>query len=159
MTLACLIIVAAAGGLLAWLAARWSTASARWISLAALVIDLFLAVSLWVQPSPADRWLAELSVPWIPQFGIRFHLAIDGLSLSLVLLTVLLGIMSVAASWTEIRERVGFFHLNLMGVLAGILGVFLAMDLFLFYFFWELMLVPMYFSLPSGATSSDSTRR
>ena len=49
------------------------------------------------------------------------------------------------ASWTEIQEAVGFFHLNLLWVLAGIAGVFLAMDLFLFYFAWELMLVPMYF--------------
>ena len=145
MILACLIIVAVIGGLLAWLAARRSTAAPRWISLLALAIDLVLAVSLSIQPSHAGPWLAELSLPWIPQFGIRFHLAIDGLSLLLVLLTVLLGLMSVAASWTEIRERVGFFHLNLMWVLAGILGVFLAMDLFLFYFFWELMLVPMYF--------------
>jgi len=144
MILACLIIVAVVGGLLAWLAARWSAAWPRWICLAALVLDLVLAVWLWAQPSRAGAWSAELSIPWIPQFGIRFHLAADGLSLPLILLTALLGIMSVAASWTEIRERVGFFHLNLMWVLAGILGVFLAMDLFLFYFFWELMLVPMY---------------
>ena len=78
-------------------------------------------------------------------FGIHFHLALDGLSLLLLMLTFLLGIMSVLASWTEIQEAVGFFHLNLLWVLAGIAGVFLAMDLFLFYFAWELMLVPMYF--------------
>ena len=67
------------------------------------------------------------------------------MSLVLVVLTLFLGILSVLCSWTEIRERVGFFHLNLMVILAGILGVFLSLDLFLFYFFWELMLVPMYF--------------
>ena len=59
-------------------------------------------------------WLAEIDWPWIPQLGIRFHLGLDGLSLLLVLLTVFLGIMSVLASWTEITERVGFFHFNLM---------------------------------------------
>ncbi len=69
----------------------------------------------------------------------------DGLSLLMVMLTAFLGIMSVAASWTEIKGRVGFFHFNLMWSLAGIIGVFLSLDLFLFYFFWELMLVPMYF--------------
>src|SRR5438105_8511032 len=53
--------------------------------------------------------------------------------------------MAVLASWTEITERVGFFHFNVLWVLAGITGVFLAVDLFLFYLFWELMLVPMYF--------------
>jgi len=62
-----------------------------------------------------------------------------------VLLTAFLGVMAVAASWTEIQDRVGLFHFHLMWVLAGIIGVFLALDLFLFYFFWELMLVPMYF--------------
>ena len=82
---------------------------------------------------------------WIPQFGIRFHLALDGLSLTLLLLTFFLGVMSVLTSWTEIRQHVGFFHFNLMWVLAGVTGVFLAVDLFLFYLFWELMLVPMYF--------------
>ena len=69
----------------------------------------------------------------------------DGLSLLMLLLTFFLGIVSVLASWTEIRDRVGFFHFNLLWVLAGIIGVFLALDLFLFYFAWELMLVPMYF--------------
>ena len=63
----------------------------------------------------------------------------------LILLTLGLGVMSVIASWSEITERVGFFHFNLMLTLAGVIGVFLALDLFLFFFFWELMLVPMYF--------------
>ena len=79
------------------------------------------------------------------QLGIHFHLAVDGLSLLLLLLTFLLGIMSVLTSWREIQHGIGFFHFNLMWILAGITGVFLAMDLFLFYFSWELMLVPMYF--------------
>jgi NADH-quinone oxidoreductase subunit M len=61
------------------------------------------------------------------------------------MLTFLLGIMSVLTSWREIQHGIGFFHFNLMWILAGITGVFLAMDLFLFYFSWELMLVPMYF--------------
>ena len=77
--------------------------------------------------------------------GIGFHLAMDGLSLLLVLLSVFLGLAAVVASWTEIESDVGFFHFNLMATLPGIIGVFIAMDLFLFYFFWELMLVPMYF--------------
>ena len=63
----------------------------------------------------------------------------------MLMLTLFLGLMSVLASWTEIREKIGFFHFNLMWVLAGIASVFLAVDLFLFYFAWELMLVPMYF--------------
>ena len=67
------------------------------------------------------------------------------LSLVMLILTFFLGIISVIISWKEIDSRVGFFHFNLLLILAGITGVFLSLDLFLFYFFWELMLVPMYF--------------
>jgi NADH-quinone oxidoreductase subunit M len=68
----------------------------------------------------------------------------DGMSLLLVGLTLLLGIVAVIASWTEISVRPGFFQANLLWTLAGTVGVFLAMDLFLFFLFWEVMLVPMY---------------
>ena len=151
MILGALIGILVLGGLLAWVGDRWGRLWPRWISLAALFIDLVLSLELWARDSQGvglasrGRWLSELRLEWIPQWGISFHLAMDGLSLLLVLLTVFLGILSVGCSWTEIRERVGFFHFNLLWVLAGILGVFLAMDLFLFYFFWEMMLVPMYF--------------
>lgn len=152
MILAWLIIILLTGGLLAWLLSRWNTLWPRYISLLALGVDSILAVVLWgryfgqARFSSESSWLlAELNREWIPQLGISFHLAIDGLSLLLVVLTLFLGIMAVVASWTEVRERVGFFHFNLMWILAGIVGVFLSLDLFLFYFFWELMLVPMYF--------------
>jgi len=67
-----------------------------------------------------------LRLPWIPQIGATFHLAADGLSLILLLLTAFLGVVAVVASWT-VRQRVGFFHLNLMLVLAGVAGVFMAL--------------------------------
>ncbi len=152
MILLWIIVILVAGGVLAWLLARVSTLAARWISLLAVCVDLILSLWLWYRnfhrmsliPQSAT-WLVELDWKWIPSFGIRFHLAIDGLSLLLILLTFFLGIVSVLASWNEIQDAVGFFHLNLLWVLAGIVGVFLAVDLFLFYFAWELMLVPMYF--------------
>ena len=94
----------------------------------------------------AGQMIVEQNLPWILPLGISYHLAMDGLSLLLIVLTALLGVVSVACSWREITDRVGLFHLALMVLLlAGIIGVFLAFDLFLFYFFWELMLVPMYF--------------
>jgi len=150
MILLWLIIIPLAGGLAAWLLERKDANAARWISLSALVSDALLLLSLLSGPAvPAslDRgaWLAELSIPWVPRLGIGIHLAADGLSLVLIALTLFLGIIAVVCSWNEIRERVGFFHMNLLWVLAGILGVFTALDLFLFYFFWELMLIPMYF--------------
>ena len=140
------VLVPLLGGLLAWPVARVSPLWTRWISALALAFCLGEVIVLWLgagaQPGP---WLAELDVPWIPRLGVRLHLALDGLSLLMLALTFFLGLVSVAASWTQVRERVGLFHFNLLWVLAGVAGVFLALDLFLFAFFWELMLVPMYF--------------
>ncbi len=150
MILLWLIAIPLLGGLAAWILDRSEHAAPRWISLAALAADAVLLAWFWSQ-SASDidlgrgAWLAELNRSWIPQLGINLHLAMDGLSMVLAALTLFLGIVAVICSWIEIRERVGFFHLNLLWILSGILGVFLALDLFLFYFFWELMLVPMYF--------------
>jgi len=147
MILVWLIGILLLGGVLARLTERWSAQLPRWISLVAIGTDLVLAGIVWAGSAfhKIHPWLDELDWEWVPRLGIHFHLALDGLSLLMLVLTFLLGIMAVLASWTEIREKVGFFHFNLMWVLAGIAGVFLAMDLFLFYFAWELMLVPMYF--------------
>jgi NADH-quinone oxidoreductase subunit M len=145
-----LILTPLVGGVLAGLCKRRNNALPRWLSLAALAIDLLLILVLSANHNgaavvPNGTWLAEIDWSWIPQLGISLHLGLDGLSLLLILLTLGLGIISVVASWSEITERVGFFHFNLMLTLAGVIGVFLALDLFLFFFFWELMLVPMYF--------------
>jgi NADH-quinone oxidoreductase subunit M len=156
MTLLYLILIPLLGGVLAWIAARRSATAARWISLVALALDavLLLNVSRYYMlvvaadsfaGSPHHPWILTFHHAWIPQLGISLSFAMDGLSLLLIFLTLFLGMVSVAISWTEIRERVGFFHFNLMWVLAGIIGVFTALDLFLFAFFWELMLIPMYF--------------
>jgi NADH-quinone oxidoreductase subunit M len=151
MILGALIFVPMFAGLLAWPAERVHRDLPRWIALAAVAIDLALALVIWVSHAGPitlathGAWLAQAMTPWIPRFGISFHLAIDGISLLLVTLTAFLGIVSVACSWREIQERIGFYHFNLLWVLAGAIGVFLALDLFLFFFLWELMLVPMYF--------------
>jgi NADH-quinone oxidoreductase subunit M len=150
MILVLLIIIPLLAGLLALPAGRWDARWSRWLALIGLGIDFFLIVGFWWQgwsaaAAATNPWLVDFRQAWIPQLGISFHLSMDGLSLLLVALTVFLGLAAVIVSWTEIQERVGFFHFNLMAVLSGIIGVFLATDLILFYFFWELMLVPMYF--------------
>ena len=151
MILILLIVIPLAGGLLCWTMDRWNARLTRWVSLLTITADLALVIGLWdiyygsLTFAYGGPWLAEINLSWIPQLGISFHLAADSLSLILITLTAFMGIMAVVSSWTEIKERTGFFHLNLMAILAGIIGVFLAVDLFLFYFFWELMLVPMYF--------------
>ncbi len=151
MILLLLITLLLAGGILAWIAGRWSALVPRYVSLVALAIGFEFCLILWTQDLGriqlvyGGSWLAEMNQSWIPRFGIHFHLAMDGLSLLFVTLTFFLGILSVLCSWSEIRDRVGFFHFNLMWVLAGIVAVFVSVDLFLFYFAWELMLIPMYF--------------
>jgi NADH-quinone oxidoreductase subunit M len=151
MILPGLILWLVVAGLLAWLSSRWGNAWSRWVSLVALLIHLVGLVAIWMHylaqggQLAQDAWLIQIDVNWIPQVNIRLHLALDGLSLLLLLLTDLLGIMAVAASWRGIQQRVGFFHFVLLWILAALTGVFLALDLFLFYFFWEMMLVPLYF--------------
>lgn len=148
MTLVWLIAIPALGAVLAWLSSRWGSQWPRWVAQAVMAANLILAIAVWLGvfgPAPAGPWLAELQLPWIPQLGITIHLALDGLSLLLVVLTQSLGLVAVAAGGDEIAERRGLFHFNLLWVLAGITGVFLALDLFLFYFFWEMMLIPAYF--------------
>lgn len=148
MILLWFIIILMAGGILAWISAQWSTTLCRWISILSLLVNFFLALMLWFnapeQPSDST-WITTFTAEWIPSFGISFNLALDGLSLLMLILTFLLGAVGVLTSWQEIQYRTGFFHFNLLWVLAGITGVFLTMDLFLFYFFWEVMLIPMYF--------------
>ncbi len=148
MNLALFVAIPLACGLIGWVLGRVHSAWSRWLALAGNAANLALVLLVWLGgavPQGQGPWILETSVPWIPGLGISFTLAMDGLSLVLVALTAFLGVMSVLASWTGIQDRVPFFHLNLSLVLAGINGVFLALDLFLFAFFWELMLVPMYF--------------
>jgi NADH-quinone oxidoreductase subunit M len=76
---------------------------------------------------------------------MSFRLGLDGMSWLLTILTLILGMFAIIVSWREIEDGVGFFHANLMWSLAGTIGVFIALDMFLFFYFWELMLVPMYF--------------
>lgn len=152
MILLWLIITPLAGGVISLYAGRVRTTWPRWVSLMTALLMFWLSVNIWVRHYASLKemdlhgpWVLEVRLDWIPQIGAGFHLAADGLSLILVLLTAFLGLAAVVSSWTEIRDKAGFFHLNLLWIIAGIIGVFLSIDLFLFYFFWELMLVPMYF--------------
>ncbi len=151
MILAWILGILMFSGLISWMAGRLHKEAPRWIALAALIVTSVMLIVIWVKSMAAagsnlnNQWFLEFDRQWIPFFGIHFHLAMDGLSLLLLLLTNFLGILSVLISWNEIKLRTGFFHFNILFILAGISGVFLAEDLFLFYFFWEVMLIPMYF--------------
>src|SRR5712691_5787525 len=87
----------------------------------------------------------ETNLPWIPEANIHFHLGADGLSIWLVLLSTFLTPLAVLISWKSIGQRVKAYYALLLLLEFGLIGVFLAMDLFLFFVFWEVSLVPMYF--------------
>ena len=82
-------------------------------------------------------------VPWIKEFGISYHVGIDGISLFLFLLTSFISVVSILASWT-IKDRIKEYMIAMLVLETGMLGVFISLDMFLFYVFWELMLIPMY---------------
>ncbi len=154
-----------AAGLLAWLVGRlspserWSKTLPRWIALGALVVQVIGLVILGAQTFPLPgssqagggsvmgAWAIDFVRPWIPQLGFEFHLAMDGFSYLLLLLVAFLGIVAVAASWADIQEHVGFFFFNLLWALGALSGLFLSLDLILFYAFWELSLIPLYFMI------------
>ncbi|PIJ50093.1 NADH-quinone oxidoreductase subunit M [Erwinia sp. OLTSP20] len=167
MLLPWLILIPFIGGFLSWQCERFSIRLPRWIALIAMGLTLALSLQLWLQggysltqPAGIPQWQSQFLLSWIPRFGISFHLALDGLSLLMVVLTGLLGVMAILCSWQEIQDRQGFFYLNLLWILGGVIGVFLAIDMFLFFFFWEMMLVPMYFLIALwGHSSSDGKTR
>ena len=153
MILPLLILTPLIGGLLCWQSERLGQGAPRWIALISMILLTALGVQLLLQgdyslaaaANGGAHWQVEYRAAWIPALGISFHLGIDGLSLLMVLLTGGLGLAAVLCSWREIQKHVGFFYLNLLWNLGGVVGVFLALDMFLFFFYWEMMLVPMYF--------------
>src|SRR3546814_3708033 len=99
---------------------RYSLPDGGVLSGGTLTVPSSAAGSAVSAPGSPATWIADLSLEWIPSFGIQFHLALDGLSLLMLLLTFFLGTLGVLCSWKEITERPGFFHFNLLWVLAGI---------------------------------------
>lgn len=84
-------------------------------------------------------------VSWIPSIGVTYHFGIDGISILLVMLTTIISILVVLCSFSDVEERMKEYYVCILFLETGMLGVFLALDFFLFYIFWEIMLVPMYF--------------
>lgn len=161
--LSLIVFLPALGALLVGLSPKGRDDLAKQISLAFTVIVLALTVYVAI-PAPADpgaiapsgpetssrfvvgasQMQRAFSIPWIESFDIYYALGIDGISLPLVLLTSFLSVLAMAASWSISRHVKAYCVLFLL-LETGMLGVFLALDFFLFYVFWEVMLLPMYF--------------
>ena len=145
MILIWMISILFIGGLLAWASERYNQNYPRNIALLAVLLDLLLMLSILQSEPTTSEWITTFQIDWIPRFGISLYFALDGLSLLLIILTAFLGAISIGSAWDEIKTQTGFFYFNLLWTLAGVIGVFTALDLFLFFFFWEVMLIPMYF--------------
>lgn len=130
-----------------FLKAEWKNAI-RWVGLATAIVTFAISlVTLSYFQVGNPNLQMEVNVPWFEfaSWNIHFHLAIDGLSIFLVILTTLLTMLSILSSWKAIDDRVKEFMIFFLLMEVSMVGVFLSMDLFLFYIFWEFSLVPMYF--------------
>jgi NADH-quinone oxidoreductase subunit M len=132
-------LIAAAGVLLA--PTRW----AKHLAFVASLIEFGLSVPLWWMFAPEGGVQFMLDAPWIQNWGIHYTVGVDGISLFMVLLTTFLVPLSVLGSYSYITTRERGFYSLLLVLTSGMIGVFVSLDLFLFYVMWELMLIPMYF--------------
>jgi NADH-quinone oxidoreductase subunit M len=120
--------------------------SAKWTALGVTILELVLSAGLWWALAPGVGTLQLVSnTPWIPQWGIGYRVGIDGISLVMVLLTTVMMPLSVMGSWSYITKQERGFYALMLTLLTGLVGVFIALDLFVFYVFFEVMLIPMYF--------------
>jgi NADH-quinone oxidoreductase subunit M len=118
----------------------------RVAALVTFAAEFIVSLGLWWSFNPADTaWQSAVNYAWIPAWGIRFMLGVDGIAVMMILLTTFIMLLSVGGSWTSIRTRTHSFYALLLVFTTGMLGVFMSLDLFLFYVMWEVMLVPMYF--------------
>ena len=146
MMLTILTFLPVAGALLMLIFMRGRPSAYKLTALVTTIVTLALAIYLATQfqTGTADFQFQE-NVSWISSLGISYHLGIDGISLLLILLTTLLSAVAMLGTWNSIKDRGLAFFISLLVLETGMLGVFVSMDLFLFYVFWEIQLIPMYF--------------
>jgi NADH-quinone oxidoreductase subunit M len=115
---------------------------ATWV----FALEFVVSLGLWWSFDPSTSgWQQRFDVSWIPSWGVRFSLGLDGIALMMVLLTTFIMLLASLGSWTSVRQKASSYYALLLVLTTGMLGVFMSLDLFLFYVMWEVMLVPMYF--------------
>jgi NADH-quinone oxidoreductase subunit M len=141
-----LVLLPLAGGVAALLVGRDRDALVRRLALGISLLTFALSVLLWTRfdPGSADYQFVERHA-WLPEFGISYHVGVDGISLLLIILTTFLTPLALLCSWESIESRVREFAFFMLALEAAMIGVFISLDLFLFYLFWDAMLIPMYF--------------
>ena len=118
---------------------------ARWIALAATLLTLAVSAPLYLHFDKTSTALQFVeSVPWIRSWNIAYGMGVDGISLPFIFLSAVLSVLCVSASWTAVETRTRDFYAALLVSETAMIGLFAATNLFLFYIFWELMIVPMF---------------
>jgi NADH-quinone oxidoreductase subunit M len=143
--LSLLIVLPVAGALMLLFVPRKSENAMRWVALITTLVEFILSIAMFVSFRGSSNLQFVEHVAWIPQLGISWYLAVDGLSILLVLLTTFLMVIAIGGSWVGITERMREYHIFFLLLEAALIGVFTAFDLFLFYIFWEFTLIPMAF--------------
>ena len=118
---------------------------AKRVALGVTIAEALVAIGLWWVFDPAAGMQLQSAAPWIPKYGIWYRVGVDGLSVFLVILSAVLMPLCVLSSWHYITQKERGYYAMLLVLCAGMIGVFIAQDLFVFYAFWEVMLIPMYF--------------
>ena len=116
----------------------------RWVALLAALGSLAFSLYLIGYSPGGPEFQFREDVPWITAFGMRYTVGVDGISVVLILLTTLLSAVAILYSWEPIQRRVKEYYISMLLLMVGMLGVFASLDLFLFYVFWEVSLIPMY---------------
>src|SRR5258708_28291519 len=152
--LSMVLFTALAGALLLLFISRESEGVHRVVGNLFGVLGFLVSLPLlrWFKPDLSGFQFEE-NAEWIPSIGAKYHLGIDGISLFLVMLTTFLGLIAILSSWSAINQRQKEYYILLLLLQTGMIGVFVSLDFFLFYVFWEVMLVSMYFLL--GVWGSD----
>jgi len=152
--LSVLIFLPLAGVLLLVFLPRENHRLLRNVTFAVTLVEFLLSlpVAILFDGSTAAMQFVQ-KVPWIPQYGISYHVGVDGISLWLLLLTTFLMPITILSTYTSVEKHVKEFMIFMLVLEVGMVGVFLAIDLFLFYVFWETVLIPMYFLI--GVWGSD----
>ena len=113
-------------------------------ALAVAAADFLLSLSLWTNfDNSSHNMQFGLNISWIESWGINYHIGLDGISLLLYVMTTFLTMLCIIASW-EVKKHIREYMMAMLALSTGMLGVFISLDLFMFYVFWEFQLVPMY---------------
>lgn len=151
LTIVCFFPLLGVALIIVWPKGKEHDPSIKWIANLVALIGFFISLPLitefnnvqYIDSETGMRFVFKAD--WIPTIGAQYSFGIDGISMLLILLTTLMGFIAILSSWTAVTERVREYYCYFLLLQVGMLGVFMALDFFLFYVFWEVMLVPMYF--------------